>query len=141
MPRPDFESLREELTRSGIASRDVRRTIAELHDHFDDIVDAALERGDHRAAAEVEALRELGDISDLARAFSERRELKGWAYRYPRVALVVYPLTLLAVLPVAPIIAGAAHAQQVARWGMSVFLGGLITATTLLVLQLFIALS
>lgn len=141
MPRPDFEALGEELQRSGLAPRDVRRTVAELRDHFDDLVDAAVDRGDHRSAAEAEALRQLGEVSDLAHAFNERRELKSWAYRYPRVALVIYPLAFLAALPVAPIYAGVAHAPQLARWGMSVFLGGLITATTFLVLQLFIALS
>ena len=74
-------------------------------------------------------------------AFRARRELKSWAYRYPGVALVIYPLMFLAVLPAAPILAGVAYAPQLARWGMSIFLGGLITATMFLVLQLFIALS
>ena len=141
MPRPDFDALRDELRRSGIAPRDIGRTVAELRDHYDDLVDAALARGDHRDAAEYEALSQLGEMPVLAQAFAARRELKIWAYRYPRVALVVYPLAFLAALPAAPILSGVAHAPQLARWGMSIFLGGLITATTMLVLQLSIALS
>jgi hypothetical protein len=119
----------------------VHRTVVELDAHFDDLVDAGLDRGISRTRAENEALRQLGDVDVLVDAVRERPELRSWAADYPRVALVAYPLACLAVLPAVPLIAGIANASYLARWLACALLSGLFTAAMLLVLQLSITLT
>lgn len=141
MSRPELSRLRQQLLRSGVAPRHVQRTVAELDEHFDDLVDDALANGDDKVRAERQAIRQLGDIDVLADAVCARPELRSWASGYPRFALVVYPLACLAVLPAVPLIAGIANASYLARWIACALLSGLVTATILLVLQLSITLT
>ena len=60
MPRLDLAELQNELLRSGISPRHVRRTVAELNDHFEDLVDHALAEGAEPTTARERALVELG---------------------------------------------------------------------------------
>mgnify|MGYP001816198388 FL=1 len=138
MREPDFNDLATRLVQSGIAPRHAHRTVDEIRDHFDDLVDAAIAEGASSQAARRQAAHELGRIEDLVTAMSARRELKTWAFRYPRAALLVYPLACLAVLPAAPVNAGIANAPVLARWGASLLAAGLFTGALLLVLQLSI---
>ncbi len=138
MREPDFNDLATRLVLSGIAPRHAHRTVNEIRDHYDDLVDAAVDHGVSRREARLLAARELGRIDDLVSEMSARRELKTWAFRYPRAAMVVYPLACLAVLPAAPVNAGIANAPVLARWGASLLAAGLFTAALLLVLQLSI---
>lgn len=138
MREPDFNDLATRLVQSGIAPRHAHRTVNEIRDHYDDLLDAAVERGASRREARLLAAQELGRIDDLVSEMSARRELKTWAFRYPRAAMVVYPLACLAVLPAAPVNAGIANAPVLARWGASLLAAGLFTAALLLVLQLSI---
>ena len=141
MPKPDFQTLKKQLLRAGVAPRHVRRSVAELGDHFDDLVDAALDRGMDRRSAERDALRELGDLEHIADAINARPELRCWARQYPRVAAVFYPLACVAVLPAVPVIVGVVHAPLLARWATCIFLSGLVTAAMLLVLHLSLTLT
>lgn len=141
MPRPDFNRLAGELMRAGVSPRHVRRTVVELSDHFDDLVDEGIGLGMDVRAAEKMARRNLGELPGLVTAIRERPELLSWAHRFPHVALAVYPLTCLALLPALPVLTGVAHAQQLARWAMSIFLSGLVTAAMFLVLELSIILT
>lgn len=138
MREPDFNDLATRLVQSGIAPRHAHRTVNEIRDHYDDLLDAAVERGASSREARLLAAQELGRIDDLVSEMSARRELKTWAFRYPRAAMVVYPLACLAVLPAAPVNAGIANAPVLARWGASLLAAGLFTAALLLVLQLSI---
>ena len=138
MREPDFNDLATRLVQSGIAPRHAHRTVDEIRDHFDDLVDAAIAEGACSQAARRQATHELGRIEDLVTAMSARRELKTWAFRDPRAALLVYPLACLAVLPAAPVNAGIANAPVLARWGASLLAAGLFTGALLLVLQLSI---
>jgi hypothetical protein len=138
MREPDFNDLVTRLVQSGIAPRHAHRTVSEIRDHYDDLVDAAVNDGASSREARRQAAVELGGIDDLVSAMSARRELKAWPYRYPRTALVVYPLACLAVLPAVPVNAGIANAPLLARWGASLVAAGLFTAALLLVLQLSI---
>lgn len=138
MREPDFNELATRLLESGIAPRHAHRTVSELRDHYDDLVDAAVVAGATRRDARSCATRELGEIDDLVSQMNARRELKTWAFRYPRAAIVVYPLACLAVLPAVPVNAGIANASLLARWGASLLAAGLFTAALLLVLQLSI---
>lgn len=138
MREPDFNDLATRLLESGIAPRHAHRTVNEIRDHYDDLVDAAVEAGASSRDARSCAARELGEMDDLVSQMNARRELKTWAFRYPRAAIVVYPLACLAVLPAMPVNAGIANASLLARWGASLLAAGLFTAALLLVLQLSI---
>ena len=138
MREPDFHKLSTRLLAKGIAPRHAHRAVNEIRDHYDDLVDAAVDAGASSRDARSRAARELGRMDELVSQMSARRELKTWAYRYPRAAIVVYPLACLAVLPALPVSAGIANASLLARWGASLLAAGLLTGVLLLVLQLSI---
>jgi hypothetical protein len=139
MPRACLGQLRDELLRSGIAPAHVQRTLTELDEHLDDLVEAALADGKDPAAAESTALKTLGDLLLVSEAMQQRPELKGWAWHYPRLARVVYPLACIAALPALPVLAGVQHASSIARWTACLLVGGFVTAFMFLVLQLSIS--
>ncbi|MDJ0909246.1 MAG: hypothetical protein QNI99_08625 [Woeseiaceae bacterium] len=141
MPRPDFEQFARDLKRAGIAEKHVRRAKLELNEHFDDLVEDAIRNGLDRSAAESRAAESLGELDIVGEAIRAQPELRSWAFRWPRLALVVYPLACVAALPAAPVVAGVQNAPILARWTSCLLLGGLVTATMLLVLQLAITLT
>ena len=141
MPRPDFGALQAQLLRSGQSPRHVRRTITELDEHFDDLVDAAVAKGAGVIAAERQALQDLGDVHQIAAVIDARPELRSWAFHHPRIAIVLYPLACLAVLPVVPLIAGVTNASYLGRWIACAALSGVVTASIMLLLQLSITLT
>ena len=141
MRRPDVEALRTGLLRAGVAPRNVRRTVLELGDHYDDLVDEAVATGLDRDDAECQACRELGDLDRISAEITARPELRGWAWHYPRLAMIAYSVACIAVLPAVPLIAGVVNAPALARWIGCAFLSGLVTATMLLVMQLVITLT
>ena len=134
-----FDEMRRSLLESGVASRHVRRMLAELQDHLDDLRQEAIESGCDAVAADNMALRKIGDRQLLARKILERPELRTWAYRYPRIARMYYPLAYVLLLPTAPVFTGVAKASLVARWGAALLLGATVTAAMLLGMQLSIA--
>jgi hypothetical protein len=119
----------------------VRRTVAELREHLDDLVEAALESGFEIQLARRQAAAQMGDLQQVAIAMRACPEMRSWSYRFPRIAVVIYPLTCLALLPAVPVLAGVAHASVLARWTACVLFGGLVTAAIFLVLQLSIVLA
>jgi hypothetical protein len=141
MPRPDFTVVRRDMLGWGISPRQVRRTISELDGHFDDLVDDAIAKGVDTAAAQQIALDALGDLQHVSAAMKSRPELRSWAYRFPHIAMIVYPLTCIALIPALPIAVGVAHASYLARWGFCMLLGALITASMFLLLHLSITLA
>ncbi len=138
MREREFRVLEERLIDAGIAPKRVRRTVGEMRDHFEDLVAASVEQGLEPTAAQEQAFQQLGRVEDLVREMAARPELKSWASRYPRTAIVIYPLACLAVLPAVPVYAGVANASLLARWGASLVAAGLVTAGMLLILQLSI---
>ena len=138
MREPNFNRLAQRLLQSGIAPRHAHRAVNEIRDHYDDLVDAALDGGASSRNARQLAASQLGSMDDLVAAMNARRELKTWAFRFPHAAIVIYPLACLAVLPAMPVFAGIANASVIARWGASLLAAGLFTAALLLVLQLSI---
>ncbi len=141
MRDPDFADLGRRLMQSGIAARHVDRALFELEDHYADLVEEGLETGMSSDDARARAIARLGDPGEFVRQMRARPELRSWAFRYPRAALLFYPVACLAALPAVPLIAGIEHAPQLARWGMSLLLAGAFTTTLLLVLQLSIVLG
>jgi hypothetical protein len=138
MPDPDFGKLRGRLLEAGIGGRHARRVVRELEDHFEDIVDARINDGVSPEAASSMALEALGDMDDFVIAMQARPELRSWAFRFPRLALIAYPLMCLAMLPVYPVSAGVTHAPNIARWGFCFMCAGLVTVSILLGLRLAI---
>ena len=138
MREPNFNRLAQRFLQSGIAPRHAHRAVNEIRDHYDDLVDAAVDGGATSRNARQLAASQLGSMDDLVAAMNARRELKTWAFRFPHAAIVIYPLACLAVLPAMPVFAGIANASVIARWGASLLAAGLFTAALLLVLQLSI---
>lgn len=141
MREPDFNNLATQLLKSGIAPRHAHRTVNELRDHYDDLVDAAVDEGSNSKAARRQAAEQLGTLDDFVTAMAARRELKTWAFRYPRLAVVVYPMACLAVLPAAPVFAGYAYRAALVRWAACLVGAALVTALMMLVMQLSIILG
>ena len=141
MSAPDFEWLRKELLRNGVSPRHVCRTILELADHFDDLEAEARRHGYDATTATVVARDRLGQMQQLAAAVAAHDELKSWIYRYPHLARIALPVAWVALLPVAPLFAGAAHAMTIVRWCACLLLSAVITAAMMLFMQLTITLS
>jgi hypothetical protein len=84
-----FDELRERLLRDGIAPRRVRRYIAELEDHLNEL---RTEEG-----SEAAALARLGSAEELAKPMLHRPEFRSWTARAPWAAMVLGPtLTMIA---------------------------------------------
>ncbi len=141
MREPDFNALATRLLKAGIAPRHAHRTVNELRDHYVDLVDAAVDEGANSKQARRQAADRLGAMDDFVGEMATRRELKTWAFRYPHLAVVVYPLACLAVLPAVPVFAGIAHRTVLMRWGASLLAAGFVTALMLLFMQLSIILG
>jgi hypothetical protein len=139
VPVPDFDALRHTLLAAGIAANFAERTVTELEDHFEDLVDAGCADGLARPDAERRAASVLGEFDVLTAAVRRQPELRSWAWQWPRVAVVVYPLACLAALPMVPISAGIDRAPEIGRWLGGIVLAALVTATMLLVLKLSIS--
>jgi len=93
-----FERLGERLLTAGIAPRHVRRYLAELDEHLDDLKAEERRAGHDRADAEARAMSRLGAPEDLARAMTGRPEFRSWTARAPWAALVVAPPVVLALI-------------------------------------------
>jgi hypothetical protein len=135
MPRLDTASLNRRLYEAGIATRHIKRTITELEDHFEDLVAEQTGAGLVIRDAEQAALQRLGTTDDLVAAMRLQPELRCWGFRYPRIARVLYPLAIVAMLPALPVVAAVEHAPQIARWGFCLLVGGAVTATMMLALR------
>lgn len=138
MPVPEFQGLLRGLLRAGIAPRHARRAVEELEAHYEDLVSASRHDGLSESEATRLAAERLGDLGAVQAAMETQPALKSWAWRWPRVALVVYPAACLLALPIAPVAAGVRHAQDIARWTACLVLGGLVTASMILFLGLAI---
>ncbi len=141
MPEQSFDELRSYLLHSGISPRHVKRTIAELHDHFEDLENEARSNGVAPIEASAFAETRLGEHKLIARQMLARTELKVWVYRYPRIARLYLPVAYLLLLPAAPVFAGAENASAIARWGTSLMVSAAVTAAMLLLMQIAITLT
>ena len=65
MREPDFNFLATQLLTSGITSRHTHRTVNELRDHYDDLVDAAVDDGADSKRARRQAAAALGSMDDF----------------------------------------------------------------------------
>jgi hypothetical protein len=115
--RAQFEALRLELQRGGIAKVYVERTLSELADHFDDLERAALASGWSGDEAARLAHAQLGSSQVIASAVLARPELKCWSQRWPTLAHCMRSAAAIGVLPALPALYVAGHRDDIARWG------------------------
>ena len=141
MPELNLTKLQNDLLRAGVSPRHVRRTVNELSDHYEDLVDNALADGAAAGDAQRRAQDEIGDMREVALAMRANPDFRSWAFRYPYLALLVYPLTCIVLLPAVPVMAGVAHAGFLARWAACIIISGFVTASIFLMLQLSILLT
>jgi hypothetical protein len=95
--RPLFDRLGEQLLSRGVARGHVRRYMAELRDHLDDLVAEESASGKPTADAQAAALARLGDVETLSQAMAQRREFRAFAARAPLAAYVLAPSALVFV--------------------------------------------
>jgi hypothetical protein len=91
MPQPRFERLRERLLRAGIAPRHVRRYVAELRDHLDDLVRDEIACGAMPGEAYANARARLGNDNDLANVMLARPGTRSLAARFPWAVFGIVP--------------------------------------------------
>ena len=90
------KELRERLLRAGVAPRHVRRYLAELQDHYMDLVSEEDCSDRSPAYIEASAIARLGSIDELASAMTARREFLSWSALAPWLAFCCAPLCMLA---------------------------------------------
>lgn len=78
-----FEALREILLKGGVAPRHVRRYLAELTEHLDDLTEKQRAQGYEGEDAGLRARALLGDDRELAAAMLEQKSLRGITARAP----------------------------------------------------------
>ena len=76
-----FDTLRETLLAGGIAPRHVRRYLAELSEHLDDLTAEQRTLGYDATDAVLRAHARLGDDGELAKAMLEQPGMKSWPAR------------------------------------------------------------
>jgi len=97
-----LEALREQLLHAGIAPRHVRRYIAELGDHFDDLVREETANGLNRENAEISAHERIGSNDQLYAVMLAKPQLRSIAARFP---WLVFGLGSVVMLPLIVVIA------------------------------------
>lgn len=104
MSQRRFDQLRERLLRAGIAPRHVRRYVAELRDHFDDLLREETAKGLARNTAEDAAYARIGSDDALAAVMLARPGLRSYTARHPWAVFGLGSVLMLAVIVVAAIL-------------------------------------
>lgn len=112
-----FEDLRERLLTAGIAPRHVRRYLAELEDHLDDLIQDQRDAGYDTENATIRARAWLGDDDDLAAAMLARPALYALPARAPWLVFGPLPLAALIILCAVPVVLLAMIADGYAHSG------------------------
>jgi hypothetical protein len=99
-----FNALKEQLLRAGIAPRHVRCYVAELRDHFDDLVREETAKGSTPNVAEDAARARIGGDEALAAVMLARPELRSVTARFPWVVFGFGPVLMLALVVSAAIL-------------------------------------
>jgi hypothetical protein len=86
-----FEGLREILLKGGVAPRYVRRYLAELSEHLDDLIEKQQAQGYEGEDATLRARALLGEDRELAAAMLERKSLRSVTARAPWLIFGLLP--------------------------------------------------
>jgi len=92
-----FHEIAFQLLNAGVSPRRVRRLVAELADHHDDLRNELSATGLSRQEADTEAFARLATDAMVADVLA-RPELRSWVRRWPWIAFTVVPIAMFAVL-------------------------------------------
>jgi hypothetical protein len=92
-----FHEITFQLLNAGVSPRRVRRLVAELADHHDDLLAELNATGLSRQEADTEAFARL-DTDAMVADVLARPELRSWVRRWPWIAFTVVPIAMFAVL-------------------------------------------
>jgi len=87
----DFDGLREQLLRAGVAPRHVGRYLAELRHHHDDLIAEERAHGITGPAADEAARTRLGSNDELAAALLAKPGVRSVTARYPWLVFGILP--------------------------------------------------
>ncbi len=135
MQRLEILELEQRLVRRGTARHVARRTVEELYDHFEDLVDYHRRAGLSDDAAERLAASDLGDSEILTSAYREQQELKGFLARQEWLSAGFAPV-LAVGHSIDQKLAGAAS-----RWLAGLVAASVVTASIMLLLQMSITVA
>jgi magnesium-transporting ATPase (P-type) len=99
-----FREVAAQLVNAGVSPRRVRRLVAELTDHCDDLREELLATGLSREEADTEAVARLATDAMVEDVLA-RPELRSWVRRWPWISFTVVPIAMFAVLFVATLAA------------------------------------
>ena len=102
MRKLELGSLKQALIRGGVAHSIVTRTLAELHDHYEDLERESIEAGLSPGDAAEEARQRLGEQQTIAGKVLDQPQLLSWAFRWPWVPAVLRHLVILASITTVP---------------------------------------
>jgi hypothetical protein len=132
-----FERLEAILLGRGVASGYAERLIAELDDHCCDLESEHRAAGESASAAASMARDSLGSDLAIVEQVLVRPELRG---RWSAIRAALRPLT--AVLPLEPLaLGGAVAGPALARWGVSITFGALLTVALLFAMARTVAIG
>ena len=131
---PAFSELEGALKRIGVQPRIIKRTITELQDHYVDLVAEAERAGFAPEAADDYARCKLGDAARIVDVVRQHAELMSWSSRHPLAAACGRSMICAIAIPVVPVVYCAQRRESLARWGLSVGLASVVTASLLLAL-------
>ncbi|HVW73891.1 MAG TPA: permease prefix domain 1-containing protein [Rhizomicrobium sp.] len=117
-----FDALGEILLAGGIAPRHVRRYLAELSEHLDDLTAEQRAAGFDPQDAAIRARARLGDDAELAQAMLARKEFRSWAARAPWAFFGLLPplvTVLTAFVVVTPLVLSAKIAGLIGHGGIN----------------------
>ncbi|HET7084638.1 MAG TPA: hypothetical protein VFI23_07705 [Rhizomicrobium sp.] len=86
-----FDNLADTLLKGGIAPRHVRRYLAELGEHLEDLTAGQREAGYDEEDATIRARALLGSDRELAAAMLEQKQFRSWVSRAPWAVFLLLP--------------------------------------------------
>lgn len=98
MKEPNYILIRKRLLQEGVAPKHVRRTVAELRDHYADLHEEAVRQGCTIQEAARAATKRLGSEDDLVAEVVAKPELRSWSSRWPWVIYGLGPIAVFVLV-------------------------------------------
>jgi len=95
MSQLNLERMRIELLRGGVSPKFVKRSLIELDTHFQDLKDQAMNDGFSEEEADEKAGATIGSENILIKEILNKKELKTWSWRYPKMLYIFGPIITL----------------------------------------------